>query len=257
MKKIFLTALASIFSLSMFAAPPVFSVKAPTWTQVAVPQTDGLNIRKYPSTSAPKLMYDEMSLEDYDTPVIYFAKWVSKPTKYMVTIPFDAPMPIISEKNGWYEVWHCGPSFKENGWINAKYAKAQHIQRLSSSNLPTERFAWIDRGDDGIYMIDLQYNDMEGSAVFRIGRLIDGVVISPYMLDCPTTAYEENGKPQLRKNNDYFEFVYNKACSSPDYEYDPMASKLSQELLEEIIKYAEPAPEAVYFMVDEQIYFAL
>ena len=255
MKKLISVALLVIFSFSVYAAPPVFSVTAPSWNKVAVPQTDGINIRKYASSTAPKLMYDEMKIEFFDTPVIYYAKWVSKPSKYMVAIPYDAPMPIISEKNGWYEVLHCGPSYKENGWISAKYAKVENIEKITASNLPKDRIGWIDRGEDGIYMINLEYNDMDGSAIFYVGRLIDGVVVAPYILDCPSVALEPDAKPQIKKMNGYYEFVYNPSCSSPDYEYDPMASKLPKELLEDIIKYSEPAPESVYYiMVNGEIY---
>lgn len=256
MKKIILMAVLAFFYFSLYGASSVFSVIAPTWDKVAVPQTDGINIRKYASSTAPKLMYDEMNIEFYDTPVIYYAKWVTKPTKYMVAIPFDSPMPIVGEKNGWYEVLNCGPSYKENGWVNAKYAKMENIEKITATNLPKERLGWINRGEDGIYMVDLVYNEMEGSAEFRIGRLIDGVVVVPYVLNCPSAVMETDSKPQIRKMNGYYEFVFNQSCSSPDYEYDPLASNLSKELLEEIIKYSEPATENVYYvMVNGEIYY--
>ncbi|MCH5246140.1 MAG: hypothetical protein J1E84_06735 [Muribaculaceae bacterium] len=238
-----------------FAAPPVFNVKTPNWSKIAISTTNGLNVRKSPSTTAPRLMYDEMNIEAYDLPVIYSAKWVAKPTRYMVAITFDSPMPIVSEKDGWFEVLNCGPSYKENGWISGKFAKAVDYQPMSVSNNPNSRYAWIDRGDDGTYMIDLEFDEMNGEATFHVGRLVNGVVVSPYVLYCPFVNYDNTKKPSLGRVNGEYEFTYNKTVSSDDYEYDPLASKLSKELLDEVIKNAVPADiDRIYFMYNGDIY---
>lgn len=253
MKKILLACFVAAANV-VVAAPPVFEVKTPTWSKIAVPATDGLNIRKSPSTTAPRLMYDEMSIEDYETPVIYYAKWVAKPTKYMVPITLNMPMPIVSERDGWYEVLNCGPSYKENGWVSGKFSKAADYQPITPAN-NSARNAWIDRGDEGMYMVDLEYNEMNGEATFIVGRLVNGLVVAPYVLYCPMAGLDNSRQPGLSKVNGNYEFTYNSSVSSDDYEYDPVASKLPKELLEEVIKNATPGEmDRIYFMYDGELY---
>lgn len=230
-------------SITAFAAPPQFEVQSPTWTKIAISTNpDGINIRKSPSTSAPKLVYDENKIEDYDVPLACLGFWSSAPARGSVhAIPFNGPAPIVRESNGWYEIEGIGANCSGSGWVSAKLCKAIEpapITRQSKENSPW--FVWLPDNGNGTYAIQLDYNEMDGCATFYVGRLKDGKIICPYMLHC---FYAEPGDmPQIRQEGEGFILSF-----KPDYynedEYTLDLRRFSNNLLNQIVKLSTKLPD--------------
>ena len=109
MKTALIAVAAAITALSCQAITFPFSVTAPTWDKVAECTAEGgVNVRKLPSTSAPKMVYNESKIEDYDTPVIYYAYWGTKTGGPVQAITFSDFAPVVSEKPGWIELYKVG-----------------------------------------------------------------------------------------------------------------------------------------------------
>lgn len=255
-KSIILTATLAL-SLSMFGAPTVFTVQAPAWKSLAMANLEGVYVYKAPSTSSPFLAYDETKITDYEMPVMYSAFWTTKaPSETLIPIVFDTPTPIVSEKQGWYEVMNYGPQYQQNGWVEAKFCDKIVPQPIDFAKAKKQfpYYEWIDRGSDGQYMIAMDYNEMESCVTFRVGRIINGVVVSPYELYCPLAGLDGRRRPGFHKAEGYYEFTFNKACTVDNEGYDPQISKMPKEVIDNIINYAEEAPIVVYFIHDNEIF---
>lgn len=215
-----------------------FDVEAPTWKQVVVSkQSDGVNIRKLPSVSAPKLVYNEYNLDDYEAPLQYSAFWSTKPAGRTITpVKFCGPDILVREKDGWYEIKDIGPRCESNGWVSAKYCRLITPTPLSSaSNLSLDTswhdLIWLSEGTDnhnGAYGLFVELNEMEQNALFYLGRLVDGMLVCPYFLyvdfaDIPGSPYSFT-----RTGSGEFKFV------APSYDLN--LSKLKPELINKIIE---------------------
>jgi len=74
-KNIFTTAImAATFMLATAQIP--FEVPTPSWQYLANPTSEsGINIRKSPSATAPRMLYDETKIEYFYIPLIHYAYW--------------------------------------------------------------------------------------------------------------------------------------------------------------------------------------
>lgn len=252
MKKLLIFA-AIASSAVAFAAPKVFNVSAPTWKKIAVATTDGVNMRKAPSTSAPRLIYDEADIFDFQIPLNYYAKWTTvapKGTQYAIS--FSGPAPVVSEKDGWVELLKAGPKCEENAWVSAKYCNIITPAPISypvKRKLPT--YTMIDRGADGIYCVYVSYDEMDSYAEFYVGRLINGIVVAPYKLDCAVANVDDNKKPGIYKNGDNYEFSFTSAMIT---DYLPDINKMAPAMIEDIINFAtKSTTDAIIYQHEDYV----
>lgn len=190
-----------------FAAVDDFEVVAPSWKHLTAPiSDDGVNIRKLPSTLAPKLVYNENNIEYFDVPLSYYGYWSSKPAKAPIyAVKFTNPAPVVSEKDGWYEIKNIGPKCESNGWVSGKFCKLITPTPLSNArNSYSGQLKWLSTGSDeynGAYALYLESNEMEGTAIFYLGRQIDGMLVCPYSFYMD--YYEEPDSPyQIVKHSE-------------------------------------------------------
>lgn len=243
-------------ALSAVAAPPTFTVQAPKWSKLAVATTEGVNIRKTPSTTAPKLVYDESKIEEYDIPLSYYAYWSTAPVKgSVIAIPFEGPAPIVGELNGWYRIQNLGPNEASDGWVSAKFVKtATPVPMTLAGKLPSANFVWLNAPGntaDGVYGIYITLDEMNGVADFYFGRQSNGVVVCPYTLHCDDISMAENQKCAIINNGSHYTFQYNPSVLTEDYQID--MSKIGGDVLLQIIENATPAPEKIVCNYDNYI----
>lgn len=249
-----LLALAVATAASCFAADLPFTVKAPTWTKVATAKDpEGLNIRKTPSTSAPRLLVDESKIESYATPMFFYGFWSSNtPRGAVYALKFTGPDPVVSESNGWLEIENIGPKMEENGWVSALHCTLFTPTPITKANKPSgDNFLWlsdkgITTGDDGQYALQGYYNEMDEDIVFNIGRLAGGKVVCPFSLYC-SVFVDDSRKPGLVKDGDIYQLFINPKLMNDDG-YDISLTRFPVDLINAIIKAATKStiPQVIY-----------
>lgn len=260
MRKTFLALTAIAAALGCPAATLPFNVKAPAWTKIAVCETEGgVNIRQRPSTTAPKLVYNEAKIEDYDTPVIYYCYWGTKTGGSIYSSTFTGFAPIVSEQPGWLELLYEGPRKESNGWVSSKYCKVVEPTPISVTEKtasPAFMFLDTDSSVEGKYAILLTIDEMNSDATFYVGRLVDGKLVCPYAFNCVLIYdYDNNADPTEFKKNEYGvdEFVLTKqGLSYVKTEWgeqdSPDLSKFKPQMIDFVIKQAKPleTPGVIY-----------
>lgn len=236
----FLTGVALVATLlAGYAAPPTFTVEAPAWHKLAMSKSDeGVNIRKSPSTTAPKLVYDENKIDNYQIPLQFFAHW-SSATKLgdgVYPLKLVELTPVVGEKNGWLELANVGPQMKENGWVSARYCDVVTPGSVFPGEYGTDNFMWL-KSDDGNYAIYCTYDEMDGYGAFYVGREIDGMMVFPYRLFCDSFYMDDDKKCDLYISLKGNKFVYTSAQTSDGMSFD--LYKLPEAVRNSIVKRAE------------------
>ncbi|MCH5347121.1 MAG: hypothetical protein J1E63_08420 [Muribaculaceae bacterium] len=249
-----LLALAMATAVSCLATDLPFTVKAPTWTKVAIAKDpEGLNIRKSPSTSAPRLLVDELKITAYDVPLFFYGFWSSNAPKGTVyALKFTGPDPVVSESNGWLEIENIGPNMEENGWVSARYCNIVTPTPVTKDNKPSgDNFLWLSdkgiaTGDDGEYALQGYYNEMDDEIVFNLGRLAAGKVVCPFSLYC-SVLVDDSRKPGLVKDGDIYQITINPKLMNDDG-YDISLTRFPVDLINAIIKAATESriPQVIY-----------
>lgn len=179
------------------AAPENFTVKPTAWKRIAVGKD--VILHKTPSTSSQKLIYnfDEMVyMNPYSS-----ARWTSgRPSDNEDYLYMDKESPILSERNGWYEIQDT--ELEKNVWIKASSdCWAISPDPIIAGEYCNDYFTWIDSPGDpagGNYAIFLEPGRWANYGTIYLGRLIDGMVVCPYEIsyhvdeDNNTVAFGDN-----------------------------------------------------------------
>lgn len=252
MKTTLIAVAAAIAAIGCQAATLPFNVTAPSWNKVAQCTTQGgVNIRKAPSTTAPKMVYNENSIEDYECPVIYNGYWSTKSGGAVQPITFEGVAPVVSEQPGWVELLNQGPKGESNGWVSAKYCKVSDVTPIRPSGNPKNGFFRIidSKGADGTYAIYLYCDEMNGTSNFFLGRLADGKLVCPYSFDCDYAMdNNSNAAPTIKKTEYGYIFTATKQCMSevktdPNDEYGYLETNINMlpdNMIDFIVKQAKP-----------------
>lgn len=241
MKKFLLSlTVGMLAAICSMAAPTTFTVDAPKWTKIVVSKNqEGVNVRKSPSTSAPKLVYNANSIDDYHCPLSYYSYWSSAPTRGTVYAnTFIGPAPVYSENDGWVEIKNIGPKGQENGWISKSVVNIISPIPLKYQSSPDDNLLrWIPGGNesDGYYAIFFSYDEMEQTADFYIGRLENGLLVCPYALQCDYYLYPDQPF-KITSNGSQFEINFNRSVMLD--EYTPSIAKFTDAMIKEIISKA-------------------
>lgn len=272
MKMTLIAVAAAITAIGCQAATLPFNVTAPSWNKVAQCTTrGGVNIRKAPSTTAPKMVYNENSIEDYECPVIYYGYWSTKSGGAVQSITFDGVAPVVSEQPGWVELLNQGPKYESNGWVSAKYCKVSEVTPIQASGNPSYiKFMLLNTpGIEGTYAMFLVCDDMNSEATFYLGRLDNGKVVCPYSYTCSYsfTSYDDDEPTSLKNVGDgepYYHFHASSKCMSqfqpepnnPDNSYpETDIHKIPADIIDFAIKNAEPLPKPPYVYLYNGMYY--
>ena len=255
-------AVATVISVGATAATLPFTVKAPAWTKIAkCTAIEGINIRKAPSVTAPRMAYNETKIYSYEDPVIYSGYWGSKTGGNIQPVLFSGIAPVVEEEPEWVELYKWGPKRESNGWVSKKYCKVSEIIPISTSggNVSYPCFLLLDTDSsiEGNYGIYVNCDEMEGLAEFYVGRIADGKLICPYLFSCDyncMTEYDESCTVPFVKEEYRYTFNSTKATTTARLnEYDSMEytvdlHKFTPEMLNLILREATPleTPATVY-----------
>lgn len=189
MKRFFLIILLSLAVCHINAASLPFTVEPVKWSKLAKNNTDGVNIRKAPSATAPRYVYQPNNEPTDEAGKSYWSAAKLRGNEYAVH--FSGQAPVLSEVDGWYELKGIGPN-GSNGWVSAKYCDVVNLKDVAQKVVPgqynTPDFVWLKFTDGSHYAICLDYNEMDGFCAFYVGREKDGFVVCPYVLFCNSLA---------------------------------------------------------------------
>lgn len=169
---------AGVTAMAAAAAEFPFEVVAPKFSKIAYTKAmGGINIRQFPSATAPRMLYDEAKIEDFETPLSVCGYWsTERPAGTVKAGTFSGPEAVVSEKDGWLEISGIGAN-GVNGWVSAKYCEIEPIKPLEAEG---ELLVMdIDGAQYGIYM---GYSEMDDYAECYVGRMVDGILVCPYSL---------------------------------------------------------------------------
>lgn len=266
MKTILLAVAAAFTAIGCHAVTLPFDVTAPSWDKIAeCTAQDGVNIRKAPSTTAPKLVYNENKIEDYDTQLIYYGYWSTKSGGPVKPVTFSYIAPVVSEQPGWVELYKQGPRKESNGWVSSKYCKVSEVTPIRPSGNPySPKFMFLDTpGGDGKYAIFLNCDDLNSEATFYVGRLDNGKLVCPYAYTCSYSysTYDDSEPTSLKnvgEGEPWYAFHAASDCmtefcpdpNNPDYTYpDTDVNKVPADIINFAIKHAEALPEPYYVYI--------
>lgn len=246
---LFLSILA--MSLTCVAQVPAdFNVAPPKYNKMVTCTADGgVNIRKAPSTTAPRALYNENKIEYFDVPIACYTYWSSGKTGGSICADkFSGTQPFVSESNGWYEIANIGPIDKNgnftNGWVSAKFCTVKDITPITPA-LISEKELWLRSVGDGNLMIYYYADEMNGEYTFYVGRLVDGQLICPY---AAITSVEETSSPSCIKKNAYNTLTF--YCNSGEKDEEgPLFDKFKDSLFKSALANAEKLehPVTVYY----------
>lgn len=248
MKKIFVIAAMATALAATAAVPRDFTVSAPKFNKVVRSiAEDGVNIRKAPSTTAPKAVYNESKIEDYEAPVQTYTYWSTGKTGGSIYADkFQGPAPLVSESDGWFEVYGIGPANDafHNGWVSAKFCTASDVVPITSQTVAD--YATELRSLGNGLMIYYVADPMNGECSFYVGRLAGGQLVCPYLLYA-VAIEETSGKTTFRKNEYGAQIIY---CNPSEKDIEgPLLEKLTDSTLQLILQQAEKTdrPITVFF----------
>lgn len=228
LKKVTVAAIAVLTASTAYAVVLPFDVEAPKWTMVAECETEGgINIRQQPSTTAARTVVDESNIDDYDIPLCEYTYWSKAPARGSVSVyTFQGEAPIVSEKNGWLELYGIGPK-NGNGWVSAKFCKKRAVVPFTNPE-----FVRVFENGGQKYAVNVDCNEMTGILTFYVGKYVNGFLVCPYAFVASGYNYSENGKTYFEGDCLYF--------TRAEDEYTPNASKLPQNVIDYIIRKATP-----------------
>lgn len=268
MKKTLLAAASLLTVLGCGAVSLPFDVPAPpAWNKVAeCTAQGGVNLRKAPSTTAPKLVYNENSIEDYDVPVIYYGYWGNKTGGPVQSIKFEGSAPVVAEQAGWVKLLNEGPKRESDAWISAKFCKVAEITPITSASSGNRNFILLNvPGTDGTYGVYMVTDDMNGEASFYIGRLRDGKMVCPYVFNCSYYFDSGDGLPTFKKDEQstggYMYHSTNRSMSLVQTQYGEVwaedINKLPAGMLEQVVSLATKAESSAIIYGYGRDYFIL
>lgn len=241
-----------------------FSVNKPDVRMIV---SNGVNIRKTPSATAPKLVYNVNDENlDFGADPIDVSFWSAGSAKRNIeAVQFTGPGIVIGEKDDWYQIRGYGAEGQGNGWVNAKYCKPFTPQKLVYPNELSEdesfRFLWLTQfpgtepGEYAMYY-DYSYNDLS-LVCFYIGKVVDGMLVCPYSfgtLEAPVLVGPEDNVAVAKVITPdhslmhYWEIRYN-----TDYmdSWSLNLSKLPRQIIEQIVENAKPLDKEVVFYLKD------
>lgn len=227
MKRLLFTLCSFAITLIAIAQIP-FEVKSPEWTKLATPKSsNGINIRKSPSTTAPRPLVNEDKISDYHVPLAYYAYWsTATPRGNVYAMMFTDVAPIIDEQNGWYKLEGIGPEY-EPGWVSAKLCRTLSPETITLQELKTNPCNYIFTKDGIDYVLTMDVNEMDGDVTFWLGRLSKGILIYPYSLY--VEQYEGGSAAKLDKN------VFRYSESNSDEYGLPTFKNVPQQVIDSIV----------------------
>lgn len=262
LRKLFFLVVA-IASLTCSAASLPFDVETPNIKFVTA---NGVNIRKSPSTSAQRLMYnveDAEMAEEFGGEIIDVTYWSSAaPTAKRKAFPFRGPAKVVSESNGWYEINGYGAEGRGTGWVSASVTKPYTPASIVYPKAPVEYESWkwitgMPGVKDGEYALAFEWVGDACPAIIYVGKIVNGMLVCPYSFGTanePVNIIKDEDYPEaklLPPGASFFEtgwtLVLGKAENQKDnlgYEF-PVFNKINNNMVAEIISKATPLPSPV------------
>lgn len=229
-----------------------FDVAPRTWGSVVFSKSEeGINIRKTPSKTAPRLMYDESSITNFQAPLNTYGYWsTAAQTNDRYPVSFTRGLEVGSQ-SGWIEILGAGPKGQSNGWVSGSLCEVLSPGIISNpTQLWQQTLRWLPvnpKDKEGEYAIYGTYDVMDQYAEFLVGKLSDGVIVAPYGL--VVSAYCDNGhKPGLFKNpeGEYVLYFDSSMNCGDSMEPDLDMSKVTEAILTDIANKAMELPNPAY-----------
>lgn len=237
-----LLAALALFIGASAAVPTTFDVQPPVWNKLATATVEeGINIRKTPSATAPRMIYDESKIEDFQTPLTWLGYWsTGRVGGNLHPVTFNGPQPVLQEENGWLKIKGIGPK-ETDAWVSAKYCTVDQPTPLTPANIASDAPVRIigDTSDpDNLYAIYLMTNEMDGDVSFFVGKISNGMLICPYKFYCMNYTWDESRPTAITEDNGSYTFN----CNPSDMEdYTPILSRFPASIFQKVLSMATPA----------------
>ena len=260
MKKLIITMMTLLallpavsFAQSKTVKGASLDIKVPQIGRMCIVTGSEINIRKSPSTTAPKLMttcYDDTD----DCTVI----WSNQKGRRGYTSPYTAyqnqVMPILDETPEWFKVM-AADNYAIPGYISKKFSKECEVSPITPEMLnlydsydydEMQRPGVIKGKYAGYAVIDCNGFETEG---YTVGRIIDGYLIT---VPAPTKKWvcfeydDKYRRLRIEQDKERLTFYYGKELVYEEDEYSHCLdfSKLTDIEMANILYYLEVRPGA-------------
>lgn len=182
-------------------------IRMPKVDKVIVMTADGVNLRKAPSATAPRLMYEEGDMSDYWD---YFWSNQRKGGK-AVSFRQDCPIMVINETSEWYGVVYSDIYQGQRlVYVSKKFAKEVELTPITPEFLNTTEYYAVTSGIYRGYFMGSFWN-MGDSGLFA-GRIINGLAVYNH----GTVGWFERAEDGLKRfkiEKDFLKITYGSEVS--------------------------------------------
>ena len=159
-----------------------FEAAAPQWGKAAVAEEAGATMYQTAVASSPTLVFDFFNADEYE-PTTFLPSWSNTVSRaHAEPRPLKGAAPVIAEKAGWVEVDYVpeveGKGYSYKVWVPAKSVTVQTLSPLPAGDASLRIFDEGDLAGYGLYR-----RTGENGAELFLGRVSDGKLVCPYILD--------------------------------------------------------------------------
>lgn len=159
-------------------------IRMPKIGKIIVLDADGVNLRKSPSITAPKLMGEETDLDDYEE--VFWSN--QRKGGKSITFMKDTPLIVLCETEEWYGVPHMDRFSNHIVYVSKKFAKEIQPQPVTPEFLQSQNEFVVTKGR---YRGYLAVGVPDGDVRYSFGRIVNGMAVCNHTVTCSISVGDD------------------------------------------------------------------
>ena len=161
-------------------------IRMPKVEKIIVLTADGVNLRKAPSVTAPKLMGEEDEMGEYSN--LFWSN--QRNGGNSITFMQDYPMMVLDETDEWYGVPYMNRYESHMVYVSKKFAKEIQPAPITPEFMQSQNEYVVTKGRyRGYFAVDVSD---EGDTETCFGHIMDGMAVCNHTVTCSIGVGDEN-----------------------------------------------------------------
>jgi len=215
--------------------PDSFTVTAPSWQEGALVVNNSAKtakVYKTPSAQAAYFVYNPQKRQEWET-AMDVGYWGTSTSKIRFVSP-QGGCPVVEKTTGWVKMYGAGPKGAD-GWVQSKFTRLAPKVNITMDNVAADPDLCELYG----MVFYLQYDTSEQTARVNIGKLVDGVLVFPYVVENMPVSVDNSVTPSVGENDDYYYLEL--TSNEMDNQGYPVISKFPSSVLAKLLDLAGQA----------------
>lgn len=170
-----------VFAFAHFANAQQYvglDIRMPKIGKIIVLDADGVNLRKSPSITAPKLMGEEDDMGEYND--VFWSN--QRKGGESITFMKDNPLMVLYETEDWYGVPYMNRYQHHIVYVSKKFAKEIQPQPVTPEFLQSQNEFVVTKGRyHGYFAVNVTD---EGDLQYCFGRIVNGMAVCNHTVAC-------------------------------------------------------------------------